>query len=479
MDLKETLAGIKTWMEIVDGRLERLANPEDSQQVVPDETGRVEHHLPTDAEIAAAAERADAEREAAEREEMERNARADAERDRADAERDRADAERDRADADRVRQVEQLQRITTAAETSGFLTLPRLPIGERNRRQKATSIMRDRIAAIHDDVKQAGIADSHAHVITGIDIDRSGGTEIISVGGMCYPTLAHALSKIPDSTDYVKPGVLHALVAVGHNDEHHKRQHFPDHLSIHLRAIEHHLRRCFPNARIDFLLPFTGHPTMQQSTVERLSTVMREAIPDCRQLRQKSMKGRFSKLPHNDVHLDGIGSRLYTLQIQKLLVPKEHHTTLNVAPAGADKSRYQQNRNRWKGAPRYLYSSSGGSAPPRWGGNLSHPQTEPPRRNNYDGPVNPPSQPQSDNSSSGGSAPSRWGGKLSHPLTGPPRRYDYDGPVNPTSQLQNDYRRPSSNQLSSDEMHVLSALVKLLAPRSDPDRRSRTTELSY
>ena len=200
-------------------------------------------------------------------------------------------------------------RASQPAATS--VSLADLHTQDRERVKRCVDVLH-RLKSLPEHVDTILIGDSNMHKIKGrqLDpVDRS--TWVLSIGGLCIPALVHALQQQSKPYNNIKK----VGVSVGTNDYLHRTQHVVSERGRYLKALKEVSGKLFPNASINFVLPFTGGKT-PKSHIDRLYSDINSHIPDCVILRPPDMKSKLS----DGVHLNQGGiSRLVSFLQERLI----------------------------------------------------------------------------------------------------------------------------------------------------------------
>jgi hypothetical protein len=144
------------------------------------------------------------------------------------------------------------------------------------------------------------IGDSHVAGIPSKDLDPTGKTAVRSVGGMCFPVLAATLAE--HKTTYSQFDRI--IIAVGCNDLLHGAKCHSD-TNAWIKTLEQECVRLFPNAALEFVLPFSGHKSCGKEAVAAIGQTLRRLVS--RAVLHETPHMAPSQFSGNSVHLNEEG----------------------------------------------------------------------------------------------------------------------------------------------------------------------------
>ena len=112
--------------------------------------------------------------------------------------------------------------------------------------------------------------------------------------------------------------------SLGTNDLLHKDQHCPDDWQFHLDSLFKETKRVFPRAKIGFVMPFHGLPSVPQSYIKFISDSVKNASPTVKRYTTPTMK---NKVKGDGVHITAEGAHVFESYIKKIFVG--HHQAPN------------------------------------------------------------------------------------------------------------------------------------------------------
>ena len=162
------------------------------------------------------------------------------------------------------------------------------------------------------------IGDSHLKYVDGKDVDPTDDqVRIRSVGGLCIVGTALALSD----HKYIHRQFKRVGFVLGTNDCLHGHKHwYDDRLKYH-KLLYQHARRIFPNAQLDFVMPFTGLKGVSEKFLTELADDLKYVCPDMMVIHPPSVLNKINK---GGVHLAPAGKALFMNFLRsKFVTPKQ------------------------------------------------------------------------------------------------------------------------------------------------------------
>ena len=181
------------------------------------------------------------------------------------------------------------------------------PHSEDIDRAKKLSTVLETLHILPDHVNTLVLGDSNTHKVLGKDVDPKANKVCVrSFGGLCIFAAAHALKEY-DKTPYEK--IKKLVWSVGVNDAlHGDTQHCLEDNEKQIKLLFQHSNRIFPNAKVHFIIPFTGVKAVTPSYRKELEQRIKENTPDMKMHFPPNM----SKMMLPDgVHINSEGKRAY------------------------------------------------------------------------------------------------------------------------------------------------------------------------
>lgn len=220
------------------------------------------------------------------------------------------------------------------------------------------------------------LGDSNTHGIKGDQVDPvNGSVAVRSFSGLCIVAAAHALRKYKYSYRNVKRLVW----SLGTNDGLHSNEHCHEDFETHIKALYRESSRIFPQARISFILPFTGITGVSVQFTKELVSALKIHCPKMWRCRAPSMVDRMTR---GGVHINAEGKRVYTNYLMKNFTKCTPQSNPQPRPPS---------QNRGTNAARSAYSGRANvraRGPPRASGPPRVSQVTPPPQSSSI-PVNP------------------------------------------------------------------------------------------
>ena len=186
---------------------------------------------------------------------------------------------------------------------------------DRERVQKCVQVL-ERLHSIRERTDTLLITDSIGHKIKAHQLDPDNrNTWVLSTGGLCIPSLVHALRQHGTSYHHIQKVSL----CVGTNDFLHRAQHLVGERGSYLEALYEEVSKCFPNACMYFVLPCTGGK-VPKSFIDSLHRDISSHIPGCIVLTPPDMRSKFN----DGIHLNQGGVAGFSKFLQQHLVPRRH-----------------------------------------------------------------------------------------------------------------------------------------------------------
>ena len=156
------------------------------------------------------------------------------------------------------------------------------------------------------------LGDSNSHHIDGKEIDPvNNSVAIRSSGGLCIVALVHALKEHTSPLNRLKKVYL----AIGVNDFLHSDDHCLDDWPHHIKSLQTECLRVFPRAKLFFILPFRGLPSVPQSFLKELEHQLKTQAPKFKRLSSPFMR---NKVDRGGVHINDKGKQHYLQFLQKV-----------------------------------------------------------------------------------------------------------------------------------------------------------------
>ena len=167
----------------------------------------------------------------------------------------------------------------------------------------------------------AVIGDSNLHGVKETEIDSQSKQIVVrGCSGLCVPAAVYALKQYNHKYSHFK----RIIWSLGTNDLLHKDQHCPDDWQFHLDSLFKETKRVFPRAKIGFVMPFHGLPSVPQSYIKFISDSVKNASPTVKRYTTPTMK---NKVKGDGVHITAEGAHVFESYIKKIFVG--HHQAPN------------------------------------------------------------------------------------------------------------------------------------------------------
>lgn len=148
------------------------------------------------------------------------------------------------------------------------------------------------------------IGDSNSHEVRGAHIHPSN-VKVLSAGGLCIPAAVDALKKYRRT----HTNICQLVWSIGLNDalhgqhQHHSKD-YPDYVEL----LYSESMRIFPNAKMHFILPFTGIAAVTPEFIYDMTYLLQSRTPSVKILTPPCMTRRISR---DQVHLNDMGVKEY------------------------------------------------------------------------------------------------------------------------------------------------------------------------
>ena len=186
-----------------------------------------------------------------------------------------------------------------------------------NRSKKLAYILRT-LQYLPGHPNTAIMGDSHLNHVDGKEVDPTDDqVRIRSVGGLCI--IATVLALIQHT--FVHKKFRRVVWVLGTNDCLHIHQHCLDDRLKYIKMLYDHSRRIFPNACIEFLLPFSGMKGVSAAYINQLKEDINYACPDMAVVLPPSVS---NKISIGGVHLNKAGKSVFLDFLRrKFVTPKQ------------------------------------------------------------------------------------------------------------------------------------------------------------
>ena len=163
----------------------------------------------------------------------------------------------------------------------------------------------------------AVIGDSNLHGVKESVIDSKTKQIVVrGCSGLCVPAAVHALKQYKHKYIHFK----RVIWSLGTNDLLHKDQHCPDDWQCHLESLFNETKRVFPKAKIGFVMPFHGLPSIPQSYIKFINDSVKDASPSVKRYTIPTMK---KKVKGDGVHITAEGAHVFESFMKKTFLG--HH----------------------------------------------------------------------------------------------------------------------------------------------------------
>ena len=148
------------------------------------------------------------------------------------------------------------------------------------------------------------IGGSNFHYVRQGEIDPTNRSVAIrSISGLCVVSTAHALRQF----NYKYPKFKKIIYSLGINDFNHRSDHIREDWETHLSDLFTETQRIFPQAVINFILPFSGLPGVSHSFVQMMDQAIKTANPRVKRHITPSVSGMVKQ---DGIHLNHRGSEV-------------------------------------------------------------------------------------------------------------------------------------------------------------------------
>ena len=159
------------------------------------------------------------------------------------------------------------------------------------------------------------ILDSNGKSIKGEDITNSGKIAVKCISGLCVGATVAALKEC--SVKY--PLIKTLIYGLGTNDRLHAREH-PGNKEDYLKALDTASKVVFPNAKLEFILPFSAINGLSVLFVDDLQKAINSSGVGWKIHRPPTMKGKL--VSPNNIHLTDSGTKHYLNWLIKRFAPR-------------------------------------------------------------------------------------------------------------------------------------------------------------
>ena len=168
------------------------------------------------------------------------------------------------------------------------------------------------------DVETLLVLDSNGRSIKSEDIDGSGeNVRVSAIGGLC---VAAATSALNDCSRNLKfPKIKRVAYGLGTNDHLHAHEH-PGQKVQYIKQLNEASKKVFPNARVQFILPFADIEGLGADYVRDLSSSIVDAHVGWKIHHPPSMKQKLVRPAR--IHLNPLGRVNFTQWLRKIFAPR-------------------------------------------------------------------------------------------------------------------------------------------------------------
>ena len=205
----------------------------------------------------------------------------------------------------------------TAVATNGDAGSEYVPVMKNSevRRVKRCKGLLHGLKHLPSSVATLIILDSNGRAIKGDVIDSSGGSiSVGSVGGLCIGATITALSVHKETY----PNIKTLVFGLGTNDRLHAKQH-PGDIEVHIIALNAAAKKVFPQAAINFILPFSAIKGLSVEYTNRLSRAIHNSGVRWRVLKPHNMKGNL--VAPAFIHIKPECRSIFTNWLRKMFSP--------------------------------------------------------------------------------------------------------------------------------------------------------------
>ena len=212
----------------------------------------------------------------------------------------------------------------TAGSTNGDAEYTPVMKGSEIRRVKRCKGLLHGLKHLPTSATTLIILDSNGRDIKGDVIDSSGGSVSVgSVGGLCIGATITALSD--HKVTY--PNIKRLVFGLGTNDRLHAKQH-PGDIEVHIIALNTAAKKVFPQAEINFILPFSAIKGLSVDYTNRLSRAIQNSGVKWRVFKPPNMKGNL--VAPAFIHIKPECRIIFTNWLRKMFSP-----SITVTPQAA------------------------------------------------------------------------------------------------------------------------------------------------
>ena len=146
------------------------------------------------------------------------------------------------------------------------------------------------------------IGASNYHCIKGELDPVKKNTVVRSISGLCTVGAAKALCHY----EHTYPRIKKLVWSLGVNDQLHENEHCPGEWNKHFSILIRETKRIFCNAKIHFIVPFSGLPRVPPKYSEKIWDLLQSKFPEVKRHRAPSMEG---KVQRDGIHIDNEGAK--------------------------------------------------------------------------------------------------------------------------------------------------------------------------
>ena len=173
----------------------------------------------------------------------------------------------------------------------------------------------------------AVIGDSNLHGVKETEIDSESKQIVVrGCSGLCVPAAVYALKQYKHKYSHFK----RIIWSLGTNDLLHQDQHCPDDWHFHLESLFKETKRVFPKAKIGFVMPFHGLPSVPQSYIKFISDSVKDASPTVKRYTTPTMK---NKVKGDGVPITAEGAHVFESYMKKIFLGHRQVPNLDLQPA--------------------------------------------------------------------------------------------------------------------------------------------------